>query len=118
MVSSATAGNVRQLNKTDEILKTSEVDEPYIDPDLYLTKDDHLSILEEAQPTIEDHEIKLVADAIIEELGTKEYVDNTDMENILNTLNLRDIFIRQNRYVEEEGYPVIWSSIGLIFHAY
>ena len=135
MVSSATAVNVRQLNKTDEILKTSEVDNVYINPDLYLTKEKYLLVLKDALPAIEDPDIQLLVQEIINELETND-IDNIDMENIVNTLDIPKIGIFLNKDITCKAWSgyflsgiyslswkagtgpeitVSWTRVGILF---
>jgi hypothetical protein len=102
MISSATAVNIRQLNKTDGILKTSEDDEVYIDPEFYLEGDAQKKLLEDALDEIDDSDIQLILNEMIKEMNNKEYVDNTDVEDMVDTLSLTGVFpdMYSSKYID------------------
>jgi hypothetical protein len=83
MISSA---NATTITKTDEEDLNESI---YVDPDVCITKQDHLSFLQDAVKEIEDPEADYFINEIINLLldENKESVDSDDVRSILETMD-------------------------------
>jgi len=84
MISSASATTLMKTNEEDK------ADSIYVDPDLYLTKEEHLSFLQDAVDNAEDPEAIYFMNEMITLLTdeNKGFVDSEDAISILKTMDL------------------------------
>ncbi len=113
LLSTVNGASIQKLktSENEQIVKgQSQAENIYVDPDLYLTREEHLEMLIEEKDTYEDYHIGEIISDLIDALGKKEFLTDEDVFQIVSkyTFGKSKMALHFGKTIDSSGPGSCW----------